>query len=563
MSIKNKLVTAFSIILILLTGLGITSIDFLNRVNQTSTIISEKVIPRLNCVNQINYDIARFRSFEFEYITLTTKEDMDALEKRMEENKTNINHNIETYQSYVNNEAIQTVKTEWDKYLAEHDKLIQIGRQLDVKKSTEIIKGECKNAFNNLTEALNSLIIENEENANNTSRSGDQMYGFISKIILAIVAGAILFGIIMAVFITYSVTKPIKKLKLRLQELVQKGGDLTQNIELKSKDEIGELASAVNQFIANIRGIIIEVNQSVNGVDNAVFSVRECLNVLNENVDESSATIEELSAGMEETAAAAEEVNASSADIASASESLAERAQQGAEAVSKINERAANLKKGASDSQNAANAIYKNTKVNLETALKKSDAISQINVLSHAILEISEQTNLLALNAAIEAARAGEAGKGFAVVAEEIRKLAEDSKTTVTEIGKVTEEVLSSVNELAANSKTIMEFFDTTVSNDYKEMVKIGAAYGDDGLFVDNLVSDFSATSEELTATIDGVIKAISEVAVTVGQGAAGTQDIAERIIKIVELVEEVNKQMNISLENSLNLKNAVNKFKV
>ncbi|WMJ87838.1 methyl-accepting chemotaxis protein [Anaerocolumna sp. MB42-C2] len=563
MSIKNKLVTAFSIILILLTGLGIISINFLDRVNQTSTIIAEKVIPRLDCINQLNYDIARFRSFEFEHITLSKKEDMDALEKRMEEKKTIINKNIDLYQSYDNDEHIHIVKAEWDKYLAEHDKLIQVSRQLDIIKSTEVINDVSKSAFYNLSDALKSLIKENEENANKTSHNGDEMYGYISMIILAIVTGTILFGIIMAVFITYSVTKPIKKLKIRLQELVQKGGDLTQSIDLKSRDEIGELASAVNQFIDNIRGIIIEVNHSVSGVDNAVYSVKECLNVLNENVDESSATIEELSAGMEETAAAAEEVNASSADIASASEALAERAQQGAEAVSKINERAAYLKKGASDSQIAANAVYENTKVNLEAALKKSDGISQINVLSHAILEISEQTNLLALNAAIEAARAGEAGKGFAVVADEIRKLAEDSKTTVSEIQKVTVEVLSSVNELAANSKTIMEFFDTTVSNDYKEMVKIGTAYGDDGLFVDNLVSDFSATSEELTATIDGVIKAVSEVAITVGEGAAGTQDIAERIIKIVELVEEVNKQMNISLESSDNLKNAVNKFKV
>ena len=563
MSIKNKLVTAFSIILILLTGLGIISINFLSRVNETSTIIADQVMPRINCVNQINYEVARFRSFEFEHITLSAKEDMDALEKKMEENKANINKNIGLYQGYDNAEHIHMVKAEWDKYLAEHDKLIQISRQLDINKSTEIINGESKNAFYNLSDALNALIEENEENANNTSHNGDEMYGYISKFILAIVAGAILFGIIMAVFITYSVTKPIKKLKIRLLELVQKGGDLTQSIDLRSRDEIGELASAVNQFIDNIRGIIIDVNHSVRGVDNAVINVKECLNVLNENVDESSATIEELSAGMEETAAAAEEVNASSVDIASASEALAERAQQGAEAVGKINERAAYLKKSASDSQIAANAVYENTKVNLEAALKKSDGISQINVLSHAILEISEQTNLLALNAAIEAARAGEAGKGFAVVADEIRKLAEDSKTTVSEIQRVTVDVLSSVNELAANSKTIMEFFDTTVSNDYKDMVKTGTAYGDDGLFVDNLVSDFSATSEELTATIDGIIKAVSEVAITVGEGAAGTQDIAEKIIKIVELVEEVNKQMNISLENSDNLKKAVNKFKV
>ncbi len=434
---------------------------------------------------------------------------------------------------------------------------------MDTENSIITIKGDSKTAFDNIEKALNALIEASQKNSIETSLKGDAMYKSISRIVFIVVIVSILFGISMTVFITFSVTKPIKVLKLRLQELVERGGDLTQHIQLKSRDEIGQLANAVNQFIDNIRGIIIEVNQSVTGVEGAAFNVRDCLGVLSQNVDESSATIEELSAGMEETAAAAEEVNASSADIENASVSLAERAQQGADAVSKINSRAAVLKKEALESQTAANILYENAKVNLEEALKKSEAISQINVLSQGILEISEQTNLLALNAAIEAARAGEAGKGFAVVADEIRKLAEDSKNTVSEIQRVTVEVLSSVTSLSANSKTIMDFFDTTVTKDYQGMVNIGVAYGNDGVFVNDLVSDFSATSEELTATIEGIIRAISEVAVTVNQGAAGTQDIAQRITEIVNLVEEVNTQMNISLENSLKLKLAVNKFMV
>lgn len=562
MSIKNKLVTAFTIILVLLTGMGIISIIFLSRVNSTSTIIANEVIPRINVASHINYDVARFRSYEYEHIVLTSVEDMDALELRMKDLKNEVNQYLEKYQSY-NAEDVKPVKEEWDKYLAEHDKLIRLSRAMDTENSIITIKGDSKTAFDNIEKALNALIEASQKNSIETSLKGDAMYKSISRIVFIVVIVSILFGISMTVFITFSVTKPIKVLKLRLQELVERGGDLTQHIQLKSRDEIGQLANAVNQFIDNIRGIIIEVNQSVTGVEGAAFNVRDCLGVLSQNVDESSATIEELSAGMEETAAAAEEVNASSADIENASVSLAERAQQGADAVSKINSRAAVLKKEALESQTAANILYENAKVNLEEALKKSEAISQINVLSQGILEISEQTNLLALNAAIEAARAGEAGKGFAVVADEIRKLAEDSKNTVSEIQRVTVEVLSSVTSLSANSKTIMDFFDTTVTKDYQGMVNIGVAYGNDGVFVNDLVSDFSATSEELTATIEGIIRAISEVAVTVNQGAAGTQDIAQRITEIVNLVEEVNTQMNISLENSLKLKLAVNKFMV
>lgn len=299
MSIKNKLVTAFTIILVLLTGMGIISITFLSRVNSTSTIIANEVIPRINVASQINYDVARFRSFEYQHIVLTSIEDMDALELRMKDLKTEVNQYLEKYQSY-HAEDVKPVKEEWDKYLAEHDKLIKLSRVMDTENSLITIKGDSKAAFDNIEKALNALIEASQKNSIETSLKGDVMYKSISRIVFIVVIVSILFGISMTVFITFSVTKPIKVLKLRLQELVERGGDLTQHIQLKSRDEIGQLANAVNQFIDNIRGIIIEVNQSVTGVEGTAFNVRDCLGVLSQNVDESSATIEELSAGMEE-----------------------------------------------------------------------------------------------------------------------------------------------------------------------------------------------------------------------------------------------------------------------
>ena len=562
MTIKQKLIIGFSIILIILTGVGILSIYSLEQVNDKSTVIVDETIPKLDLAHTLNFEIARFRSHEYEHMILTNTEDMDELEIKMSDLKESIDQHIQEYQAQADDEAIQTIKTDWESYFAEHTKLIEASRALNKEEALVIIKGTCKEKFDTIKEGVANLVDMNKTSAETASREGDVVYKNTREIIAIVIIAALLSGLAMSIIIIRSVTKPISLLRKRLQELAQKGGDLTQSMQIKSKDEIGDLASAVNQFIENIRTIIIEVNQRTNGVEEAAAKVSEYMNNLSRDVEDTAATVEELSAGMEETSAT-EEVNASTEAIESAIMAMAERAQQGSVSASEISKRASDLKKSARESQSTSLMIYGRTKKELEEALDKSGAISQIYVLSDTILGISEQTNLLALNAAIEAARAGEAGKGFAVVADEIRKLAEGSKVTVNEIQRVTAEVVSAVSNLTDSSRTIMDFFDTTVAKDYQKLVDTGETYGNDGQFVDGLISDFSATAEEMSATIEGISRAISDVSTTVVEGATGTQNIAEKTSEIVIMVSEVQKQMNISVDNTDLLRTAVGKFKV
>lgn len=138
----------------------------------------------------------------------------------------------------------------------------------------------------------------------------------------------------------------------------------------------------------------------------------------------------------------------------------------------------------------------------MEEALKRAENISRINDLADAILDISEQTNLLSLNAAIESARVGEAGNGFAIVANEIKKLAENSVHTVDEIQSITKDVISSVSELSDSSGQIIQVMDDTVIKDYGKLINTGEQYSKDAEFVNELMTNFSATSQELSAYI-------------------------------------------------------------
>ncbi len=138
------------------------------------------------------------------------------------------------------------------------------------------------------------------------------------------------------------------------------------------------------------------------------------------------------------------------------------------------------------------------------------------------------------MNASIEAARAGDAGKGFAVVADEIRNLAEQSQETVTHIQSVTDSVSTAMNNLSVDANRLLSFVDTEVVESLDLFEQMAEVYNQDASDINDLVSDFSATSEELLASIDGILESLQGISEAANHGAAGTSNIAEKTVNIV-----------------------------
>jgi methyl-accepting chemotaxis protein len=176
-------------------------------------------------------------------------------------------------------------------------------------------------------------------------------------------------------------------------------------------------------------------------------------------------------------------------------------------------------------------------------------------------MQITEETNLLALNAAIEAARSGEAGKGFAVVAAQIKKLAEDSKKTTAEIQNITQTVVSSVDNLALGSGSLLSFIDQKVISDYRLMENAGKQYSEDAGCVDDLVTDFSATSRELLDSMKDIVKTINQIGTATNEGAIGTSSIAEKSSVVVQKSSDVQKLSATSKESAERLQKLVSGF--
>ncbi|PKM57186.1 MAG: methyl-accepting chemotaxis protein [Firmicutes bacterium HGW-Firmicutes-3] len=395
-----------------------------------------------------------------------------------------------------------------------------------------------------------------------------ELYFGVQQMILRtlfIVGGIlILSGILIYLFSEIFITRPIIKASEYLNTIAD--GDFTQQIDqkyLSRKDEIGSIIGAINSMNISLKDLINNIKQESYSIKKEVENVMGNVNHLNNNLEEVASTTEGLAANMEETAASSQEMSATSQEIEKAVQSIAERSQDGSIAASEISKRAEKTKLDVNMAQKKTSEIFESTKQRLEHAINESKVVEQIDILSESIMQITEQTNLLALNAAIEAARAGESGRGFSVVADEIKKLAEQSKNTVLKIQDVTAKVTGSVENLSGSAHELLEFMSVDVNNDYKSMLEIADHYSEDAGFVDDLVTEFSATSEELLASLQSVLDTIDGVAAAANEGAGGTIAIANRINEAKNQAKGVQDEIGNTKKSADGLKMEVDKFRV
>lgn len=382
--------------------------------------------------------------------------------------------------------------------------------------------------------------------------------------LIILIAAVLILSMAVTWLISNNITKALEDAVAFLTKVAE--GDLSNTVPpafVKRRDEIGSLAKAVDQMQKSVNALVGNVKKEADFIEGIVQTVNGDVIKLNEDIEGVSATTEELAASMEETAASSEQMTATAQEMEKAVHSIADKSQEGAVKANEITKRALETRHGVQEAQHKSMRIFNETKTALELAIEESKVVEQINVLSNSIMQITDQTNLLALNAAIEAARAGEAGRGFSVVADEIRKLAEVSKETVIEIQGITKKVSDSVGNLSSHSNDLLTFMSTDVNNDYQTLLEVAEKYNEDAQFVDGMVTDFSATSQELLASIQDVIESIDAVAIAAGEGAEGTTDIAERNMSINAKSLDVLHLVSQSQESAVRLKEGVSVFKI
>lgn len=362
-------------------------------------------------------------------------------------------------------------------------------------------------------------------------------------------AGLIFAGIItLCLVIVVGIVKALRSMIDSFRDIAEGEGDLTKRIEIKSHDEIAELAKWFNIFLEKLQKIIATIAQNTAAVDSESQNLATIAKNLAHNASQTSglsenvaSSAEEMSVNMNNVASAMEQSTTNTSMVASAAEEM----------TATINEIAQNAGKAHTISEKAVSQAEKTSKRMAELGAS-AEAISKV---TETITEISEQTNLLALNATIEAARAGEAGKGFAVVANEIKELAKQTAIATLDIKKQIDDVQSTTNTTVGEIKEI-----SSVINSVNEIVAN----------ISTSVVEQSAATAEIANNINQAAQGLSEVNENVSQVSVVAGSITKDISLVNSAAEDIStssSQVNTSSADLLHmaeeLKKVVNTFKI
>ena len=519
-------------IMVLLLLLAITAISCVgvlvwtlqSVIGTSDQIVSEQVAEQEK-ISTLSRQFTYINSQVLTHVMTTNSVTMDTLSEKILQDIADMEQQIEEFGALLSEgderkEALDSASAELAKYRKTVESLLVTSAEnktqayVSATSNLPMFNEHIENYMNRMLEITAQ---EMEQAQGQMEQSAARVPGIISvaSIALLVVVIVIMLGLRLWVI------GPVKKATKQVDELVEgircNKGDITKRIHVGSRDEVGRLAIAINDLVAQMQIIIRAITEGCGQMEEKQADIISNVEKVNATADHTMQNLGIMSEGMQLVTGAIDGVQQDTGVLDHTVENMLEVAQNGRDYAADIKEKAGKMKATAVESKQEATLVMKEIDTAMTESIANSRQIHKITELTEEILGIAGTTNLLALNASIEAARAGEAGRGFAVVAEEIRKLADSSRESANNIQEISNRVVESVEELSENATRLLEFMNTRVMKDYDALEDIGSNYHEAADHVDEMMNEFRRKIDELLSVLQNVNTANTQMEATVG----------------------------------------------
>ena len=519
-------------IMVLLLLLAITAISCVgvlvwtlqSVIGMSDQIVSEQVAEQEK-ISTLSRQFTYINSQVLTHVMTTNSVTMDTLSEKILQDITDMEQQIEEFGYLLSEgderkEALDSASAELEKYRKTVESLLVTSAEnktqayVSATSNLPMFNEHIENYMNRMLEITAQ---EMEQAQGQMEQSAARVPGIVSvaSIALLVVVIVIMLGLRLWVI------GPVKKATKQVDELVEgircDKGDITKRIHVGSRDEVGRLAIAINDLVAQMQIIIRAITEGCGQMEEKQADIISNVEKVNATADHTMRNLGVMSRGMQLVTGAIEGVQQDTGVLDHTVENMLEVAQNGRNYAADIKEKAGKMKVTAVESKQEATLVMKEIDTAMTESIANSRQIHKITELTEEILGIAGTTNLLALNASIEAARAGEAGRGFAVVAEEIRKLADSSRESANNIQEISNRVVESVEELSENATRLLKFMNTRVMKDYDALEDTGSNYHEAADHVDEMMNEFGQKIDELLSVLQNVNTANTQMEATVG----------------------------------------------
>ncbi|MGG7621298.1 methyl-accepting chemotaxis protein [Bacillus coreaensis] len=560
-NISRKLILGFSTVLLLLATVSIIAYVQFTIVDKNYKNVIEDSFKKTKLISEMENTILKEQIYLRGYLVNSNTETL----QKFQESSQNFSEVVEEFLSFnVSNEAKEIV----NEFVAVEKEYTQLANELIVLKDenkndeiTQLMVEKGNGLATKITEVGDKARLFQETSTTETSNKLSEDTKTSKMLIVIISSIALVSGLFIALYISRNISLPVQKISKSAKKIAD-GDLLIDEIRVRNRDEIGDLTDSFNLMVNNLRELIFKVS-------NTSETVASSAEELMASAEQTSSAITSITTAIQEVASGAEVQGSSTRESAK----LVSEMLNGVKRLSVTSTNVADSTSETAIQANTGNEMLQKVVVQMESinnstnetnkVIRELDSNSkQIGDIIGVITGIADQTNLLALNAAIESARAGEHGKGFAVVANEVRKLAEQSRLSASQIANLVQLIQSDV----VRAVDMMNNGTSEVTKGRVLVEDTGKAFGMIITAIENVsaeIQELSNVSEQMSTSMEQVNASIDQVIQISKQSIDNTAEIASVSEEQLATVEEVTSSASNLSNMAEDLRELIRGFKI